>query len=270
MIHLFSPLAPGQVRGVSWLAPVLLRLHDIDQYEDGQLMRQKVASLFAGFIQRDRGDDPVIAGTEQDEDGDLVAGMQPGVLQYLNPGEEIKFSEPAQVGDSVPFIELQLRSIAAGLGVPEYLLTGDLSNVNYSSIRAGMVEFRRRIEMLQYGTVIHQFCQPIWERFVTSAVLSGAIDAPDFEAKFADYIAVEWYPPAREWVDPLKDAEADALAVAAGFKSRRQVVTERGYDIERMDAEIAADKEREKSLGLDFNVKPPTSNSQDPANAAAA
>lgn len=34
MLQLFNPLAPGQVRGVSWAAPVLLRLHELDELED--------------------------------------------------------------------------------------------------------------------------------------------------------------------------------------------------------------------------------------------
>ena len=32
-LHLFKPLAAGQLRGITWLAPVLLRLHELDQFE---------------------------------------------------------------------------------------------------------------------------------------------------------------------------------------------------------------------------------------------
>jgi capsid protein len=99
-------------------------------------------------------------------------------------------------------------------------------------------------------------------------VLSGAIEAPDFETQIEDYLAVEWYPPAQEWVDPLKDAEAEELAVANGFKSRRQVVTARGYDIEQLDAEIAADRAREKTLGITVGPRPAaTVKPQENANA---
>jgi capsid protein len=38
----------------------------------------------------------------------------------------------------------------------------------------------------------------------------------------------------------------------AGLKSRTQALAERGYDAEQVDAEIAADKAREKALGLSF------------------
>lgn len=39
--------------------------------------------------------------------------------------------------------------------------------------------------------------------------------------------------------------------------SRRQAVAERGYSVETLDAEIAADREREARLGLTFTAPNP-------------
>lgn len=115
------------------------------------------------------------------------------------------------------YAKLQLRGIAAGLGAPEYLLTGDLSNANYSSLRAGLLEFRRRVEAVQFQIIVPQVLSPLWHRFVTSAVLAGELDAPDFEASAADYFACEWIPPAQEWIDPEKDAKATGEMISAGL-----------------------------------------------------
>ena len=57
-------------------------------------------------------------------------------------------------------------------------------------------------------------------------------------------------PPKWDWVDPQKDARAEIEQIDAGLKSRTQALAERGYDAEQVDAEIAADQAREKSLGL--------------------
>lgn len=251
--HLFSPLGIGQVRGVSWAAPILLRLQELDELEDAQLMRQKIAAMFAAFV-TDPNADPSV--NPFDQETGTIPTLEPGITQMLPPGMDVKFAQPSDAGAGVPFIKSQLRAIAAGMGIPDFLMTGDLSEANYSSLRSGLVQFRRRVEALQYGIIIHQFCRPIWERFVTLAVLSGTIEAPDFEANAADYLAAEWYPPAQLWVDPLKDLEAEALAVASGFKSRRQVVAAQGYDVEVLDAEIASDKAREAAMGLQFTVPP--------------
>jgi lambda family phage portal protein len=251
MAHLFAPLAPGQVRGISWLAPVLLRLHELDLYEDAQLVRQKVAALFAGFIIDVNGTAGGFDGTQAS--GVLTTGLEPGTLKVLPPGTDIKFSDPAAVGDDATrFIALQLRSVAAGLGVPEYLLTGDLSQANYSSLRAALVEFRTRLEQLQYSIVVHQLCRPIWRSFIVAEVLAGRL-VGDLDA----LLAVEWITPAQPWVDPQKDAEAAKLALAAGLTSRRRVVASLGWDVEQLDAEIAADRAREKALGLTFSDSAP-------------
>jgi len=252
VIHLFNPIAPGQVRGLTWLASILLRLSELDKLEDAQLLRQQIAAMFAVFFTDTNGTATYNPFEGLQTGSVLDSGLEPGTAKFVPSGWDVKTATPIEGQQSVEYIRLQLRAIAAGLGVPEHLLTGDLSQVNYSSIRAALVEFRRRVDAIQYNVVIHQFCRPIWERFITLAVLSGDLIAPDFESRMADYLAVEFYPPAAEWVDPLKDAQAEALAVASGFKSRRQVVAERGYSVEDLDAEIAADRAREISLNLSF------------------
>ena len=123
---------------------------------------------------------------------------------------------------------------------------------NYSSSRTALLEFRRRIEAIQHSVLVMQLCRPVWQRWLTTAVLSGALDLPGFVRDPAPYMAVKLIPPKWEWVDPLKDRQAELLAVQAGFKARSDVIEAEGYDPEEVDARIAADREREKRLGLNF------------------
>ncbi len=252
MAHLFAPLSPGQVRGMSWLAPILLRLHELDLYEDAQLVRQKVAALFAGFVIDPSGTAPGFEGATVN--GVLTTGLEPGTLKVLPPGMDIKFSDPAKIGsDTTDFLKLQLRAVAAGLGVPSYLLDGDLSQANYSSLRAALVEFRVRLEALQYGVIVHQLCRPLWRAWILAELLAGRVDGT-----LDELLAVEWIAPAQPWVDPQKDAEAARTQLAAGLTSRRRVVASLGWDIEQLDAEIAADHAREVALGLSFPQDAPS------------
>jgi len=251
VLHLFRPLRPGQLRGQPWLTQVLIKLHELDQYDDAELVRKKTAAMFAGFVTKNSPQDSLLGEASPDANGAALAGMEPGTLQVLLPGEDVKFSSPADVGASYEtFMRVQLRSIAAGMGITYEQLTGDLTGVNYSSIRAGLLEFRRRCEQFQHQVIVFQMCRPIWRAWIDAAVLAGALPSGD-----GNY-DVKWIPPGFAWVDPLKDIKAQIMAVRAGFKSRAEVVSEQGYDAEEIDREIAADNERADSLGLAYDSDP--------------
>jgi capsid protein len=104
--------------------------------------------------------------------------------------------------------------------------------------------------------MVFQLCRAVWRRWMDVAVISGALDIPDYETGRGEYLACSWLPPRWEWVDPLKDARAEIEQIEAGLKSRSQAIAERGFDAEQVDAEIAADKEREQRLGLMFGAQP--------------
>jgi lambda family phage portal protein len=144
VLHIFKPQRPGQIRGEPWLGRVLLKLYELDQYDDAELVRKKTAAMFAGFITKNDPDTPFMGEGTPDDKGAAQAGLEPGTLQLLEPGEDVKFSEPGDVGGSYEaFFRQQLRMIAVGLGITYEQLTSDLTGVNYSSIRAGLIEFRR-------------------------------------------------------------------------------------------------------------------------------
>lgn len=247
VIHLFRPETPGQVRGISWFAPVLLRLADLDSWRDAQLVRQKVAAMLTAFVVTAEGTGAPFEGTP-DTGGNLVGGLEPGTIKFLDPQQDVKFSTPAGIGvEVIDFAKITEREIAVGLGVPASVLTGDLSDVNYSSIRASLVEHRRRVEVLQHGVVAFQALRPVWRRWAAIEVLSGRVSGTVEAA-----LPVKHIMPKQVWFDPAKDVQAELDAIAGGLMSRREAVTSRGVDIEALDAEIAMDKARADGLGLTF------------------
>lgn len=250
MVQMFKPLGAGQLRGMTWLAPVLLRLHELDQFEDAALVKAKVAALFTAFITDPDGSAAGLPG--HNANGVLEVGMEPGSMVPLPPGADVRFSSPTESQSYGPFVKNHLRAVAAGLGLPYELVSGDLEGVTYSSIRAGLVEFRRKVEQIQHSVVVHQFCRPVWDRFVRLAVLAGHLPTRDFDRDPAAFLACDWLPPKFDYVDPKKDVEAELLAIDGGLKSRTQAIAERGFDAEQVDAEIAADAARAQSLGLSF------------------
>lgn len=136
--------------------------------------------------------------------------------------------------------------------MPYAYLSNDMLKANYSNSRLALLEFRRRIEAYQHAVMVFQLCRRVWARWMDIAVMAGALDIADYERDRRDQIACSWLPPKWDWVDPLKDARAEIEQIEAGLKSRTQALSERGFDAEQVDAEIAADKARERSLGLSF------------------
>ncbi len=261
VLHLFRPLRPGQLRGQPWLTQVLVKLYELDQYDDAELVRKKTAAMFAGFVTKNAPEDQILGEGAPDSSGASLAGLEPGTLQVLLPGEDVKFSTPADVGATYEtFMRVQLRSIAAGMGITYEQLTGDLTGVNYSSIRAGLLEFRRRCEQFQHQVIVYQMCRPIWGRWIEAALLAGALRAAADDPGLFD---VKWIAPGWAWVDPLKDIKAQIMAVRAGFKSRAEVVSEQGYDAEAIDREIAADNARADELGLEYDSDPRKEDDED-------
>ena len=251
VLHIYKSKRPGQIRGEPWLSTVLLKLYELDQYDDAELVRKKTAAMFAGFITRLDSEASILGEGESNEQGVALSGLEPGTMQLLDPGEDIKFSEPSDVGGSYEaFMRQQLRAIAIGMGITYEQLTGDLTNVNYSSIRAGLIEFRRRCAMLQHNIMVFQFCRPVWNRWIELALLSGKLSAPKDNETLKE---VKWIPQGFDWVDPLKDQQAQQMAVRNGFKSRSEVVSELGYDVEEIDQEIAEDQKRADFFNLSFD-----------------
>ena len=250
VLHIYRPIDAGQIRGLPHIAPAMVRLFLLDQYDDAELDRKKTAAMFAGFITKTAAEDPLMGEGEVDLDGAAIASLEPGTMQVLLPGEDVKFSSPADVGGGYEAFQYRtLLAVSASLGLPYHLVTGDVRQANYSSLRAELVEFRRRIGQLQHGAMAHQLCRPVWMRWLEVAVLSGAIDADPTLAR-----PVQWIPPRWDWVDPLKDIQAQVLAMEAGITSRRKVVEATGYDVEEVDQENASDAQRAADLGLTYRA----------------
>ncbi|WP_290689971.1 MULTISPECIES: phage portal protein [unclassified Haematobacter] len=234
MLHVFDALFPGQVRGLSWLVPVAVKIGDHDAANDALLMKLKVEALLTGFIRDTSG------GTGGFKDGESDWGdvsLEPGAMRILPPGADVTFTKPEAGSGQSEFLRAQQREIAAGLGLTYEQLTGDLSGANYSSARVGLLEFRRRAEMLQRLLIEGQFLRPLWKRWIAVKALAGEIAAAEIE----EHQAVRFVAPGWQWVDPAKEVAADVRAIEAGLKSRAEVVAGRGRDIAELDEEIAAD-----------------------------
>lgn len=255
--HLY-PGRSGQQRGDSMMSAALVTLYEIERYESAELVRKGLTALFA-FFTRDidgSGGATGLEGDEYDTDGTKLQAVEPGSVVHLPHGRTVEATAFPDVGGQyAAFLKQQLHKVAAALGVPYHLVTGDLGDFNYSSIRAALLEFRRLLELLQHQVMVYQFCRPLWRAWMDAAALAGVISPVDYARNRADYLAVEWVPDAWEWVDPEKDAKAEVLMIDNLLKSRSRVIRQMGNDPIQEDMDSAADQKREKEWDLKRGAK---------------
>lgn len=255
VIHIFKRDGAGQHRGLSWFAPVVLPLNELSQLHDALLVSAKIQAMMCGFVQDINGTGTAFNDAQQSGNA-MDLSLEPGTMRVLPSGYSVTFSNPAQMQQSVDYAAHSIRVIAAGLQVPEFLLSGNMRNVNYSSARTALVQFRQHVEGIQHTLLVGKLFEPVFRRWLALADLSGSLTVEDVPA-------VEWFFPAMPWIDPKKDAEGTAAMIAAGLKSRKQAVAELGFNIEQLDDEIAQDRDRETRLGLSFEQKPAASTNPD-------
>jgi lambda family phage portal protein len=243
------------LRGVPELSSVMLLANDLGEYEEAEVMRKKIEACLAAFVtQADAeegppiGDDSAGAVGDAGGTGDLrLEEFYPAMIAYLKEGESVTISDPKPSQGYEAYKRSRLRDFAVGAGVTYEHVSGDLSNVNYSSYRAGLITFRNHIEMLRWQCIIPRFCQPVWNAFVRHAHIAGMVRVP--RAK------VNWHLPRFESVDPVKDAVATLMELRSGLQTHQEALAERGRDYDKTMSRLAKEKADRggKQLVLDLD-----------------
>jgi lambda family phage portal protein len=266
--HIYKFIRAGQLRGEPRMTSVLALLYELEQYTDAALVKKKIAAMFAGFITKpvpeaqilppDPGPQPGSVAPQPPfpDPGTATAKMEAGTMQDLLPGENVVFPNMPTEADFEAFMRTELHKFAAGVGLTYEQITTDLRGVNYSSIRAGLLEFRRACEQFQYAVLVQQGCQPIMKHWMDEAVLAGKLKLPGYFEDPYPYQQVAWVPPGWEWVDPLKEAQAAQMDVRNGFTSRSMVVRARGLDPNQVDQQSSQERKRANDLGVIYDSDP--------------
>lgn len=255
MIHLFDKTSPEQIRGISELAPLVMRIKSMEDYLDAETMSAKVAACFSIFIKRNS------SGYNQysENNKDRIEEIHPGMISYLNQGESIETANPSRSMTSAKdVVNLQQRLIGAGAGLSYELVSRDFNNANFSSARQGLLEDQMTFKPIQKYMIEH-FCNPIWIDFVEACVLKGLINIKDFFSNKEKYTNSEWIAQGWSWIDPEKEVNADIKAMQNGGKTFAQWCAERGYSWQDQLDQMAREKEYAEKLGLKLNIHTPES-----------
>ena len=237
----FDSRRAGQRMGLPFGTTAILTLRDMGDIRAAQQMKDKIAACFFGVVtDMDGEQDPTKTGIAFDT-------IEPGAVEHLPPGRDFRAFSPPSSGDFVSTHREYAHAVAAAYEITYESMTGDLSNVNYSSFRGGWLEFSRRIAYLRGKVSVPGMLAPVCRWHDELAGMVGLLKGP-----------LEWThtPPRREMIDPTREIPALISAVRAGIMSLSEVQRSFGYVPEEIIAELAADMQRAKDAGLTLSVDP--------------
>lgn len=256
IIHGFIPEWPDQSRGIPWMHAGLETAKHLEKYNEAAIVASRAKAGAMGFLKSTDGKE-AYTGEESGEDtydeGVTLDQMDAGTIKDIGDRDFANWDPkyPHEMYD--PFIKSSLRRIAAAVGVSYHALSMDLADVNYSSIRAGVLEDREVFKGIQ-NWFIRTLVRPVYQEWLLMAYTMGQIKVgqTSLSRPVEQYMPANYQPRRWAWVDPQKDGEANKLAIEQRLKSRSQIIREAGDDPESVWAEIAREEEKMRELKIEL------------------
>jgi lambda family phage portal protein len=253
VFHFFIPTEPGQTRGYPPIAPVMNSLHQLNGLNEAQLVSARAGAAQMAFF-KNTGD---AKWTGKDSNGNPEMRIEPLSMQVLPTGYELEQFKPEIPDNYEAFSKSIMRNIAVGIGLSVPALTGDLREVNFSSIRAGNAQDQEYFKLIQ-KLFIDRIVTPIFEAWLNYNLMNGKLGLP--YSKFDKFNSPSWSCKRWPYVNPQQEASANQAEIDMKTKSRTQIVEENGGDIEETFEMIRREEALAVKMGI--NLAPPTKTAQ--------
>ena len=234
VIYLYKKIRPSQVREISQISRTMGRVRDVNEFVEAVSVKERVTACLSEFITKlnNNGGNGLGRGaiTKDSKSGYEQQTLTPGMIMELQPGEDVKAVNPSSSSSSAKdFIMSQMRLIGAGQGLSYESISRDMSQVNYSSARQGLLEDQKSYREVQDFLIDH-FLNDVYEEFLNAAILSNSIKINDFYKNKMRYLKHVWISSGWGWIDPLKEVKANQSAIESNIDTLARVCAERGED----------------------------------------
>jgi lambda family phage portal protein len=243
VIHLHDKERAGQSRGKPIVAAVMREFHMAGKYSANELEASVAQSLVMAALESDLdpqsaqalfGENPREQWNKSVKSAQNIRRLKGAAVIPLPAGAKLNGFAPSRPNQAFEaFMLAVLRHIAAGMNIPYELLVKDFSKTNYSSARASLLEAWRYFNGRRRWLVDY-WLKPIYDLWLEEAVNAGDVEAPDFYTNRYAYTRCRFIFGGKGWVDPVKEAQAAVLRVAAGVSTLEQECAEQGLDYEEV------------------------------------
>jgi lambda family phage portal protein len=268
VMHLYDPMRPEQSRGLSEFASALANFHNMDRYQEAEIMAALEDACMTGIVTS-----PAAADWQANYTvGDLTATGEGGndvtksrvhefaplKWHYLNPGEEFQIHKPSRPNDQMgEMINQLLRGPSNSLDIPPEVLSQNWQGMNYSNARTVLLQFYLSC-WVRESVFTEMFLDPVHECVSDWFAIKGITPTVGYDLRREDYLAHAWIAQtAREWVDPMKESQGKAMDVDNGFDSHYSVAGLRGYDAEEILEAEARYLKKKKDLAEKYGIRFP-------------
>lgn len=245
---------PSQLREMSDLTPTITRVRDTNEFITAVSIKERIAALVGLVIKKTlpAGGSGRSAARGPDGQVDYSAKkMTPGMILELGAGDDVEVVDPKSAAtDATAFLKTQQGLIGSGQGLSYEAVSRDMNGATYSSARQNAQEdentYTEEIELLT------AFMSEAYEHFVISGCLTGLFTIPDFWERKEEYLNHAWIKTPKKWIDPVKEANADKIALQSGQKTFQDLCAERGKDWKEAVSEIAEVLNYGRKVGIDM------------------
>ncbi len=250
IIFYFSKRRPSQVREMPDMSPTITRIRDTNEFMTAVSVKERIAACLAVFIKKVN---PNMGRNTANNLQHTYHGktIAPGMIRELNAGDEIQVVNPSgQATDATSYIKLQQRLMGAGQGISYEATSRDMSDTNYSSARQAIIE--DEMTYAEECELLIELLDEVYETFVISCYIAGAIEVNDFWDNKAEYLEHTWVKAPKKWIDPYKEANANRIAIETCQKTFKQIAAENGQDYKTVIDDMAEAINYAKEKGIDL------------------
>lgn len=244
---------PSQLREISDMAPTVTRVRDINEFITAVSIKERVAACLGVFIKRAVPSGGFGRGSTQTSGAVDYEGkkLTPGMIQVLGAGDDVEVVDPKGASsDAAGFLKTQQGLIAAGQGLSYEAVSRDMHGATYSSARQNAIEdessYTEDVELLT------DFMSEVYEAFVISGYLCGLFHMPGFWDKKADFLEHSWVKAPKKWIDPVKESNANKIALQTGQKTFQDICAEQGKDWKDAIEETAEVLKYGREIGVEM------------------
>lgn len=260
--HLKLPRRPGQARAVPLLASVLRTKRDLNEFEEATIAAKKNESCVVGVIEKEPYSEHNPAPEYDEQDDEEAADVFPAVLNAegkrearirpntwvgVENGAKVTFNNPQLSNNYDGFKRSHLQSFAMGANVSYEQASGDFSGANYSTMRGGLLEFWTWIERIRWNAFA-PLQEWKWKKAMEVGFILGRVRTA--------VVGAEWQAPARQSIEPDKDAIGDYLRVRAGWIDEDDVIAGHGYHPAELREKIAKNQKIRADKGIVVDTDP--------------